>query len=66
MKDIINQVDKIIAVSEFSRKSAIKEGFLAEKIQVIYNGVDTDKFKPNRQNKNLLRKNIIYHKRLLL
>lgn len=56
VKDIINQVDKIIAVSEFSRKSAIKEGFLAEKIQVIYNGVDTDKFKPNRQNKNLLRK----------
>ena len=52
----MNQVDKIIAVSEFSRKSAIKEGFLAEKIQVIYNGVDTDKFKPNRQNKNLLRK----------
>ena len=56
VKDIMNQVDKIIAVSEFSRKSAIKEGFLAEKIQVIYNGVDTDKFKPNRQNKNLLRK----------
>ena len=56
MKDIINQVDKIIAVSEFSRKSAIKEGFLAEKIQVVYNGVDIEKFKPNRQNKNLLRK----------
>lgn len=56
VKDIINQVDKIIAVSEFSRKSAIKEGFLAEKIQVIYNGVDIEKFKPNRQNKNLLRK----------
>lgn len=56
VKDIINQVDKIIAVSEFSRKSAIKEGFLAEKIQVVYNGVDIEKFKPNRQNKNLLRK----------
>lgn len=56
VKDIINQVDKIIAVSEFSRKSAIKEGFLAEKIQVVYNGVDIEKFKSNRQNKNLLRK----------
>ena len=59
VKDIINQVDKIIAVSHFSKHSAIKEGFSAEKIQVIYNGIDTDKFKPNQQDKKLLREK--YH-----
>ena len=35
VKDIINQVDKIIAVSNFSREAAIKEGFSANKIEEI-------------------------------
>ena len=52
----INQVDKIIAVSNFSAESAVKEGFNQDKISVIYNGVDTEKFKPRRKNKNELRK----------
>lgn len=56
VKDIINQVDKIIAVSNFSREAAIKEGFSANKIEVVYNGVDTDKFKPHEEKRNLLRK----------
>lgn len=58
VKDIINQVDKIIAVSNFSREAAIKEGFSADKIEVVYNGVDIEKFKPHKENKekrNLLR-----------
>lgn len=58
VKDIINQVDKIIAVSNFSRETAIKEGFSADKIEVVYNGVDIEKFKPHKENKekrNLLR-----------
>lgn len=56
VKDIINQVDKIIAVSNFSREAAIKEGFSANKIKVVYNGVDIDKFKPHEEKRNLLRK----------
>lgn len=56
VKDIINQVDKIIAVSNFSREVAIKEGFSANKIEVVYNGVDIDKFKPHEEKRNLLRK----------
>ena len=56
VKDIINQVDKIIAVSNFSREAAIKEGFSANKIEVVYNGVDIDKFKPHEEKRNLLRK----------
>lgn len=56
VKDIINQVDKIIAVSNFSREAAIKEGVSANKIEVVYNGVDIDKFKPHEEKRNLLRK----------
>ena len=56
VKDIINQVDKIIAVSNFSREAAIKEGFSANKIEVVYNGVDIDKFKSHEEKRNLLRK----------
>ena len=55
VKDIINQVDKIIAVSNFSREAAIKEGFSADKIEVVYNGVDINKFKPHNEKRNLLR-----------
>lgn len=56
VKNIINQVDKIIAVSNFSKQAAIKEGYYADKIEVIYNSVDTEKFCPQRQDKNKLRK----------
>ncbi len=55
VKDIINQVDKIIAVSNFSREAAIKEGFSADKIEVVYNGVDINKFKPHNEKRNQLR-----------
>jgi len=39
-------VDKIICVSRAVATSFIKEGILPEKIKIIYNGVDTDYFKP--------------------
>lgn len=55
VKSDINQVDKIIAVSNFSKQAAIKEGFTSDKIEVIYNGVDIEKFKPQRQSKSWLR-----------
>lgn len=34
----------IVAISEFVKKSVEKEGFPTEKITVIYNGIDTQKF----------------------
>lgn len=55
VKSDINQVDKIIAVSNFSKQAAIKEGFSPEKIEVIYNGVDIEKFSPQKQSKSWLR-----------
>lgn len=56
VKEDINQVDKIIAVSNFSRQAAIKEDFDPKKIEVIYNGVDIEKFKPQIKDKFYLRK----------
>lgn len=56
VNNIINQVDKIIAVSKFSKEAAIKEGYIADKIEVIYNGIDIEKFSPHRQDKHILRR----------
>lgn len=39
-------VDKVISVSKAVKTSLIKNGISPEKIKVIYNGVDTDYFKP--------------------
>ena len=55
VKDRINQVDKIIAVSNFSKQAAIEAGYKQEIIEVIYNGVDIQKFTPQKQNKAILR-----------
>lgn len=55
VKKYINQCDAIVSVSRFSREQAVKEGFDAQKIEVIYNGIDTEKFRPGRQDGALLR-----------
>lgn len=39
-------VNKIICVSHAVKKSLEREGISSEKIKVIYNGVDTDRYKP--------------------
>ncbi|GFN34310.1 glycosyltransferase [Tepidimicrobium xylanilyticum] len=39
-------VDRIVCVSKAVELSLIKEGISPDRIQVIYNGVDTDYFKP--------------------
>ena len=41
-------VDRIICVSQAVKTSLINEGISKEKIKVIYNGVDTDYFKPRQ------------------
>lgn len=39
-------VDRIIAVSDFTRNRLISSGWDSSKITTIYNGIDTKKFKP--------------------
>lgn len=43
----IGKADKIIGVSHFVTDYAAERGFAKEKLTTIYNGVDTEKFKPN-------------------
>lgn len=42
------QADTIICVSDFLRCLSIERGFPQERLITLYNGVDTDKFKPNQ------------------
>ena len=42
----LKSADKIIAVSRYTKESIIKT-FGSFPIEVIYNGIDTNKFKPN-------------------
>jgi len=42
----LGKADRVVAVSKFIRGLALKLGAGHEKIEVVYMGVDTDKFKP--------------------
>ena len=53
VKFILDHANKILAVSKFSKKETIR--FSAPKvIKVVYNGVDTKKFKPAGDKKNIV------------
>ncbi|WP_196604655.1 glycosyltransferase family 4 protein [Pectinatus haikarae] len=54
---ILMQCDKIIAVSQYVYHIALENGAIPEKVKVIYNGVDTEKFSPH-DNRNDLRKRL--------
>lgn len=43
--ELDNSVDKVIAVSNFIKRHLIKTGLLSSKINLIYHGVDTNKFR---------------------
>lgn len=43
---ILLQCDKIIAVSECVKRVALENGAAADKVPVIYNGIDTERFAP--------------------
>lgn len=51
----IDRVDKIICVSKFVEKFALEKHFTPEKLTTIYTGIDTDKFRPHRQSRQMLR-----------
>ena len=49
-KYVLKNADLLLAVSEFTKKSVL-EKIIPKKIEVIYNGVDVDKFKPQNKEK---------------
>lgn len=49
----LNQIDRLIAVSHATRDFHIEQGVDSEKLQTIYNGVDTDQFSPSLQRNDL-------------
>lgn len=53
-KIAMENCDKIVVINELLKEALIKEGISADKIEVISNGVDSDKFRPNEDNRELL------------
>ena len=52
-KDLINYADDVITISE-SVAQQIKEYYNFEVLKIIYNGVDTEKFHPSKNNQNYI------------
>ncbi|MFT4305126.1 MAG: glycosyltransferase family 4 protein [Candidatus Woesearchaeota archaeon] len=48
----VNRFDKIIAISENTKKELIENGINPKKIKIIYNGVDLKEFKPIKKQFN--------------
>ncbi|MBB5335927.1 glycosyltransferase family 4 protein [Pectinatus brassicae] len=53
---LLLKCDKIIAVSNFVRQAAIKNGVSSDKITTIYNGIDTKKFISNNNRSTIRNK----------
>jgi len=53
-KEVINNADIFIAVTNRTKEALLEEDIPEEKIKVIPAGVDTDKFKPRKKDKELL------------
>lgn len=51
----IDKADKIICVSKFVEQYAIEKKYTPAKLTTIYTGIDTEKFRPHRQDKRKLR-----------
>lgn len=52
---ILSECDRILCVSKLVRQSAIEKGYPQQKLSVVYNGIDTAKFYPNRQDASSIR-----------
>ncbi len=53
VKYVLENADKILAVSEFSKKEILKYSNL-KNVELVYNGVDCEKFKPNNEKDDLV------------
>jgi phosphatidylinositol alpha-1,6-mannosyltransferase len=66
-KFYLKQANAVIAVSEFTRNALIKMMEVpVEKIKVITNGVDTNKFFPGKKDKKIIRKHNLKDKSVIL
>jgi glycosyltransferase involved in cell wall biosynthesis len=57
-KQVLKEPNKIIVVSNATRKYVLSLGADPEKIEVIHNGVDLDRFKPLPEEKEAMRKKL--------
>jgi glycosyltransferase involved in cell wall biosynthesis len=57
-KQVLNEVDKIIVVSNATRNYILSLDADPEKIEVVHNGVDLDRFKPISEIKGEMRKKL--------
>jgi len=53
VKSVLENADKILAVSEFNKKEILKYTN-PKNIELVYNGVDHDKFKPKNEREDLV------------
>ncbi len=57
-KQVLNEVDKIIVVSNATKKYVLTLGANPEKVEVLHNGVDLNRFKPLSEVKDQMRKKL--------
>jgi len=62
---LLRKADKIITLSNQMKKEIVKMGINSEKIQVIYNCVNSNEFIPSKPNKNLIMKFNLKGKRII-
>jgi glycosyltransferase involved in cell wall biosynthesis len=57
-KQNLNNADKIIAVSNATKDYVLRLGAKPKKVEVIHNGVDLEKFKPNAKKRGEMRRKL--------
>lgn len=63
---IFKHAEGIFAVSNFTRKVLVKQKVSKDKINVILNGVDNERFKPNGKSSRLLLKHKLFGQKVIL
>jgi len=63
---IFKHAARIFAVSNFTKEVLIKQGVHKDKIDVVLNGVDNDKFKPHKKSSRLLSKHKLFGQKTIL
>jgi glycosyltransferase involved in cell wall biosynthesis len=61
-KQVLKEADKIIVVSNATKNYVLSLGADPEKIEVLHNGVDLDRFKPSSEVKDEMRKKLCISK----
>jgi len=64
-QNLMRKADKLITLSNQMRKELVKMGISRKKIEVIYNCVNVDEFKPQEPNKALIKKLNLRKKRII-